>query len=356
MPSLGTTLARLMKQRRMAEAFAPESMPPVPDLLTDMQGFGSNPGALRACCHVPAGLAAGAPLVVVLHGCTQTAAAYAHGSGWTTLADAHGFALLFPEQQRANNLNLCFNWFASTDNRRDGGEALSISQMIAAMINRHGCDPRRVFITGLSAGGAMTSIMLAAYPELFKAGAIISGLPFGPSLSMGDAFARMRGEGHVSDRESSALVRAASDHAGPWPAVAVWHGTADSTVDPSNADRILAQWQGVHGLAGTAPEQSRVDGCRRRIWRNAGGMAVVEDWQIDAMGHGTPLDPAGGIGTAGPFMLDVGISSTGHIAARWGLAPVPAAKPRTTRPLPQTSGRDPAAIIAQALRAAGLKN
>jgi poly(hydroxyalkanoate) depolymerase family esterase len=352
-----------MKQRRMTEFSGPPTPTAVPDILTDMTDFGSNPGALRACIHVPSTMAPAAALVVVLHGCTQTADAYALGSGWTELADKHGFALLFPEQQRANNLNLCFNWFTTTDNRRDGGEVLSIRQMIGTMIDRHGCDPQRVFITGLSAGGAMASILLATCPELFKAGAIIAGLPFGGAVSMGDAFARMRGEGHPTDAGLAELVHDASDHQGRWPTVAAWHGTADTVVDPSNSERIIAQWQGVHAVADAVPERSRVDGARRRIWRNASGDAVIEAWQIDAMGHGTPLRTGGTgeVGVSGPYMLDVGISSTRHIAASWGLAPAPAPAQESTqaasrRPANRAAPANVAEIIGNALRAAGLKS
>jgi phosphoribosyl-ATP pyrophosphohydrolase len=96
------------------------------DRLSDLTQFGLNPGNLRARVYIPTGLPAGAPLVVVLHGCTQTAAGYDHGSGWSSVADRYGFAVLYPEQQRANNPNLCFNWFRPGDCRRDAGEPLSI--------------------------------------------------------------------------------------------------------------------------------------------------------------------------------------------------------------------------------------
>ncbi|WP_439545271.1 extracellular catalytic domain type 1 short-chain-length polyhydroxyalkanoate depolymerase [Sandarakinorhabdus sp.] len=377
MARLGSTIAKLMQQKRRAEFNGPaKPMAEKPDRLGQLTAFGSNPGALLARTHVPAGLARGAALVVVLHGCTQTAQDYAHGSGWADLADEQGFAVLLPEQQRANNMNLCFNWFSSTDTRRDAGEALSIRQMIDAMIASHDCDPDHIYITGLSAGGAMASTMLATYPELFKGGAIIAGLPHGSAASVGDAFARMRGEGHPSDVELAALVRRASDHDGPWPAISVWQGGADTVVDPSNAERIIAQWRAVHGIDGAAPAHDHVDGSRRRTWRNAAGEPVVQAWHIDAMGHGTPLSTRGaeGIGVSGPFMLDVGISSTRHIAASWGLGPVPAAVPLTRGAKPAAASAGPAfkmpigagqlpehkpggvsAIIEDALRAAGLR-
>src|SRR5262249_26346657 len=132
--------------------------------LEEIDGFGSNPGNLRMFRYVPPRLMANPALVVVLHGCTQTAAGYDLGAGWSTLADRYGFVLLFPEQQQSNNPNRCFNWFQTGDIQRGEGEALSIRQMVERMVSDTGIDRSRVFITGLSAGGAMTSVMLACYP------------------------------------------------------------------------------------------------------------------------------------------------------------------------------------------------
>lgn len=291
------------------------------DNLSDMGAFGSNPGALRARFHVADNLPRGAALVVVLHGCTQTAAGYDHGSGWSRLAAEKGFAVLFPEQQRANNVNLCFNWFVPEDVTRDRGEALSIRQMIEAMVTKHGLDSRRIFITGLSAGGAMTAAMLATYPEVFAGGAIIAGLAYGSAATIPEAFDRMRGHGGPSRAELQRRLAEASPHNGSWPTISIWQGTADNTVVPSNADSILAQWQGVHGL-GTSPDRNEmVDGQTRQVWSDADGNVLIEKYTVAGMAHGTPLKTVGddGLGNAAPFMLDVGISSTRRMAAFWGL-------------------------------------
>jgi poly(hydroxyalkanoate) depolymerase family esterase len=319
MRRLNDTVARLGAMRAMSFTAGPSGT----DRLGDLQSFGSNPGALRARFYTPERLEEGAPLVVVLHGCTQNAVSYDQGSGWSRLADEHGFALLFPEQLRANNANLCFNWFSVGDARRNSGEALSIRQMAGAMIDRHRLDPARVYVTGLSAGGAMTSVMLATYPEMFAGGAIIAGLPFGTATSVPEAFDRMRAHGGPRGAALGELVAKASDFRGPWPTISVWHGGSDATVSSANADLVLDQWRAIHGL-GEAPDTSElVAGHRRRAWRNAEGLEVVEEYRIAGLGHGTPLHTTGpeACGVAGPYMLEAGISSTRRIASFWGLRP-----------------------------------
>ena len=197
MRRLGPTVARLHKMRKasLAAMAQIDSLGASSGRLSEMTGFGGNPGALVAKTYLPQGLAPGAALVVVLHGCTQNAALYDRGSGWSELAERHGFAVLFPEQTRANNHNLCFNWYAARDNRRGRGEAASIAQMVKHLVASHDLDPARVFINGLSAGGAMTAAMLASYPDLFAGGAIIAGLPFGVAEGVPQALERMRGQG-----------------------------------------------------------------------------------------------------------------------------------------------------------------
>lgn len=347
--SLGDTVSRLAARRHMPSyGHAPETM-------ATLSGFGSNPGGLAARCFVPETLADQAPLVVVLHGCTQTAADYDHGSGWTRLAAAEGFAVLFPEQRRSNNSNLCFNWFVPEDVRRGHGEAKSIRQMIAAMITSYGLDPHRVFITGLSAGGAMAMAMLASYPEVFAGGAVIAGVPFGTAATMPEAFDRMRGLGLPRPAEAAALIEAASPHRGPWPRLSVWQGNADTTVEPGNAEAISAGWARLQGLPLAPAEQQRINGHVRRLWRDPRGETVIKSWQITGMGHGTPLAGSGpeALGQPGPFMLDAGIGSTRRIAAFWGIAPEVADGAATLPPLLSPLA-GAAAVIDGALRQAGL--
>jgi feruloyl esterase len=288
--------------------------------LRPLTGFGSNPGGLDMLAFLPEALPAGAPLVVALHGCTQTAAGYDEGCGWSTLAARHGFALLLPEQRRCNNPNRCFNWFDPADTTRGRGEAESIHQAIGHLVAQHGLDARRVFVTGLSAGGAMASVMLATYPEVFAAGAIIAGLPYGSAGSMPEAFEAMATGRPRPAAEWAGLVRAASAQAGPWPRVAVWQGEADPTVRPANATEIVKQWTALHGLEDIAATVEAMPGHTQHRWHDAAGVPLVEHHAIAGMAHGVPIDSAGGVGRAAPFILDVGVSSTQSIAAFFGIA------------------------------------
>ncbi|GLR83982.1 extracellular catalytic domain type 1 short-chain-length polyhydroxyalkanoate depolymerase [Bradyrhizobium iriomotense] len=290
--------------------------------LAEVSGFGSNPGNLRMFAFVPAQLQQARALVVVLHGCGQTAATYDLGAGWSTLAKHYGFALLMPEQQRVNNANTCFNWFSPEDTARDSGEACSIREMIAHMVTTHGIDARRIFITGLSAGGGMTSVMLATYPEVFSAGAVIAGLPYGVASNLRQALDGMFHSPERPARELGDLVRKASGHRGPWPKISVWHGSADRTVNPGNADEIVKQWLDLHDLPLTPMAETVVDGYPRQAWWNADGETLVESFAITDMAHGTPLGVADNdhrYGMEGAFLIEAGISSSYHIAKFFGL-------------------------------------
>jgi feruloyl esterase len=324
--------------------------------------FSPNPGNLRMFSYVPPALVAGAPLVVVLHGCGQTAAGYDAGTGWSQLAAERGFAVLAAEQKAVNNPHTCFDWFNPQDVTRGEGEVASIARMIEQMLQTHELDRRRVFITGLSAGGAMAAAMLATYPELFAGGAIIAGLPFGAAANVRDALEVMRSAPLKTPQAWGDLVRAASPHAGPWPKISIWHGGLDSTVNISNAQASVAQWADLHGLVLTSAKQEMVDGALRLGWDDR-----LEIYTLPTLGHGTPID-AREIGAAAPFILDAGISSTTRIAAFWGLLEKPAAKPRvhivtpSAPALPEIEAvlarrpmsSAPDNLILRALKAAGL--
>jgi poly(hydroxyalkanoate) depolymerase family esterase len=286
----------------------------------EIASFGSNPGRLRMLAYVPSGCAvAKAPMVVVLHGCGQRAADFAHATGWTELADVLGLTLVMPEQSGRNNQGRCFQWFQPAQIARDEGEVLSIREMVGTAIKRFDADPKKVFVVGLSAGGAMAAAALAAYPDVFAGGAVVAGLPVGAATSTTQALLRMAHPGpHRAPEEWSQQVRGAVpvSYRRGWPPLSIWHGTADSVVDPGNADLLVTQWGAVHGLP-VVPSTDIVEpAARHRTWSKA-GKTVMEQWTIPGMAHGYPVD--GELGQAGPFILDVDLAATRHIARFWGL-------------------------------------
>ncbi|MGM1063481.1 extracellular catalytic domain type 1 short-chain-length polyhydroxyalkanoate depolymerase [Saccharothrix sp. Mg75] len=287
--------------------------------VTEVFSFGSNPGNLKMFRYVPDGLPAGRPLVVVLHGCTQDAG-YGTSSGWVSLAERMGFAVVLPQQQGVNNLNKCFNWFQAADTARGQGEAASVNSMVARVKADFGTG--RTYATGLSAGGAMTSALLAAYPEVYSGGGVVAGLPAGCATSMIDAFTCMNPGKNLTPRQWGDRVRAASPHRGPWPTMTVWHGTADYTVARANQQEIVEQWTDVHGTDATADVTDTLAGYPRSIYRDNTGSPVVRSHTVTGMGHGQPVDPGSSpqqCGSATAYVLDVNACAAYYLAQEWGL-------------------------------------
>jgi poly(hydroxyalkanoate) depolymerase family esterase len=290
--------------------------------LIETTEFGFNPGELQLFTFLPGSLPSKPPLVVVLHGSNQSAHDYAYGAGWMELAERCGFALLCPQQTRANNSIRSFNWFNPVDISRYGGEAHSIAEMIRHTVQTKNLDPRRVFITGLSSGAAMSTAMLATHPDLFVGGAVIAGLPFGAADTLTAALMAMMQGRDRSPQAWGDEVRSAAPMNGPWPQISIWHGTADRVVLPISGDELVEQWTNVHGIDRAPTLAKTPDGRTYKVWQAANGDAKVLFHAIQGMGHGTPLSSLGheACGTAGPYLLDVGVNSTFEIAHAWGLA------------------------------------
>ncbi|WP_454718827.1 extracellular catalytic domain type 1 short-chain-length polyhydroxyalkanoate depolymerase [Caulobacter segnis] len=375
MTGLGETTAMLVRLRKAS----PLASGPGDVALTRTEDFGSNPGQLTMLSYRPERLPLKAPLVVVLHGCTQSAEAYAVNAGWTALADRFGFMVLAPQQSASNNPNRCFNWFSPADVRRGEGEAASIAAMVSHAVRTHDLDANRVFITGLSAGGAMAAAMLAVYPDLFAGGAVIAGIPYGVAANVQQAMGVMGRADGRSQTALGALVPRRTD-GGDFPRLTIWHGDADGVVRAGNADDIAQQWTALHGLPSAPHRVQPLPFGLRSIWCSADGDTALELNVVRGLGHGTPLSTKGphDVGKVAPYMLEAGVSSSLEIARFWKIdapraagdvspsrslepAPTPAPDPIEPASLGQevmkALGQVPPSVqdvIAKALRGAGL--
>ena len=279
--------------------------------LEQVTGFGSNPGGLNMYRYVPAGVGQSAPLVVVLHGCTQTANDMVN-AGFDALADTYKFHVVYAEQTSANNIALCFNWFDSANETRGQGENLSIKQMVDKEKTDFSIDASRVFVVGFSSGGAEAALMLATYPDVFAAGATFSGIPFACATSVSASTACIKPGKDQAAKAWGDLVRAANpSFTGKWPRLSIWQGTADGTVDPSNTTALMRQWTDVNGASQTPTSTDTVAGYPHASYA-VGGTVVVETFAITGKDHGLFVDPAGGCGTAGTYFLDAKICGASH--------------------------------------------
>jgi poly(hydroxyalkanoate) depolymerase family esterase len=262
-----------------------------------LSDFGSNPGQLTAYTYLPAKSVANRPLVIVMHGCGQDATSFAQLSGWNKLADKHEFAVLYPEQIAANNVQKCFNWFQPQDISSNGGEVESIWQMAAAVISRYGLDSTRVYATGFSAGGAMTTALLSAYPYRFAAGASVAGIAAGAAGDIMSALLMMRGKVSRSGEEwASWIEEQQPGYQGPWPDLMVVQGLADSVVRPANGLELVKQWTSLHGIDaektpadGGSPDEAphvRVMQFRKNHQHTPVVWYKLPDWP-----HAYPVDP-----------------------------------------------------------------
>jgi poly(hydroxyalkanoate) depolymerase family esterase len=291
--------------------------------LTQVSSFGSNPGNLKMFVYLPAGLASNAPVVVAMHGCTQSASVYAAQTEWNLLADRFRFAVIYPEQQRSNNSSSCFSWFQLADISRDQGEALSIKQMVDTVKASAGSDPARIFATGMSAGGFMTEVMMAAYPEVFAAGAVHSGGAYACATSIVGASACQQGNVARSPQQWGDLVRnAAPTPARPYPRLIAFHGASDTTVAPAALQQSVDQWSNVLGIDAVADVSETFRTATRKVYRDLGGRAMIETYLLAGTGHALTVDPGSAVdqgGSTGAFSEDHDIYSSYYAARFWGL-------------------------------------
>jgi poly(hydroxyalkanoate) depolymerase family esterase len=273
----------------------------------------------RALVHSPAGVEpqTAVPLVCMLHGCTQDAASFAAATLMNDAADRHGFVAVYPQQERGDNPQGCWNWFLPEHQARGAGEPASIAAIIGELMgtaSRWTIDTRRVFVAGLSAGGAMAAIMATVYPDLFAAVAVHSGLSYRSATTVGAAYTAMARGSEDPVAQGRAAHAAMGDHARAIPSIVV-HGSADATVAPANADRVLEQSMTANRLAApatcdldiahpTITSRGQIDGGHaytRCQWTNRRGVLMHELLKVDGLGHawsggapgGSYTDPRG---------------------------------------------------------------
>jgi poly(hydroxyalkanoate) depolymerase family esterase len=291
--------------------------------LQQVTSFGSNPGNLLMYKYIPASMPSSAPVVVLLHGCSQSAASYDDEPGWVKFADQYKFYLVLAQQQTANNSGKCFNWFQTGDLTRGQGEALSIKQMVDAIKSSNSVDGNRVYVSGLSGGAAMTAVMLATYPDVFAGGAINAGVAYKCATDQTTAFNCMYGFITKTATQWGDLARSGySGYTGRKPLVAVFQGTSDNTVNKQNMAELMKQWTNYHGIDQTADTHDTIGGYPRAIYKDGNGNAKVMTVSITGMGHGTAIDPGTGAsqcGVAASYILDVNLCSTYYTGKFWGL-------------------------------------
>ncbi|ESQ75573.1 PHB depolymerase family esterase [Asticcacaulis sp. AC402] len=232
------------------------------------------------------------PLVVMLHGCTQSPDDFATGTGMNRLAEDHGFLVAYPAQPQNANANRCWNWFRPEDQVRDRGEPAIIAGIIRQIMDDHAILPAQVFAAGLSAGGAEAAILAVTYPELFAAIGVHSGLAAGSAHDIPSAFAAMSQGAKPAGRPGGI----------PIPTI-VFHGDADHTVHRSNGDQVIAQCVAGHSLASQIHEGVSAGGraYTRTVTSETGGRVRTEHWRIHGAGHawsggnaaGSYTDPKG---------------------------------------------------------------
>ena len=238
-------------------------------------------------------------LLIMLHGGTQDAGDFAAGTRMNALAEEHGFIVAYPSQSKAANASLCWNWFSPENQMRGRGEPAIIAGITSEIIAEYAVDPTRVFVAGLSAGGAMAAVMGVTYPDLYAAVGVHSGLPYRSADDLPSAFAAMRGDARLRGRRSRKSRGTGDDS--PRIRTIVFHGDADNIVHPSNAANTVEAERAGESVERAEARHAAIRAHTRTVTRDKTGAVVVEQWLVHGSGHawsggspdGTYTDPHG---------------------------------------------------------------
>lgn len=275
--SLGATLRKIAAGGMPGHARlnpAPAPLPGGAQFIT--LAHSNSPDQRTYKLYVPANRPSAAmPLIVMLHGCTQSPDDFAAGTGMNALAEKHCFLVAYPAQPSGANANKCWNWFRAEDQQRDHGEPALIAGLTRDILRDYPVDPARIYVAGLSAGGAAAAIVGAAYPDLFSAVGVHSGLAVGSASDIPQAFSAMR-----SGSSGAKSIKTA-------PTI-VFHGTADTTVSPHNGEAVIAQVLATFGKLAVSETTGKSPGgrsFRQTRYCIGNGPSICEHWEIVGAGH-----------------------------------------------------------------------
>jgi poly(hydroxyalkanoate) depolymerase family esterase len=240
--------------------------------------FSNSEGTRAYKLYIPSNPGDGLrPLIVMLHGCTQSADDFARGTRMNFVAEEQGCFVVYPEQPQAANASKCWNWFRPGDQAHGKGEPSLITGITRQIIETQNIDPSRIYVAGLSAGGAAAAIMGEAYPDLYAAVGVHSGLACGSAHDMTSAFNAMSGVGRNTGSRASASVK---------PTI-VFHGDRDATVHPCNGAKVIARGSGDANLEMRTERKSSTKGhsFSHSVHRDASGLSVLELWELHGAGH-----------------------------------------------------------------------
>jgi poly(hydroxyalkanoate) depolymerase family esterase len=274
----------------------PATRPAFAAALTEVTGFGANPGGMRMHIYVPDNRPASPPIVVAMHGCGGSGPGFYSSSEFASLADRYGYIVIYPSAMQEAGFGRCFDTWSAAAKRRDGGsDPVSIASMVAYAGRQYNGDLSRVYATGSSSGGMMTQHMLALYPDLFKAGASFMGVPFNCFADAADyppGSSRCTGNGGANrtpQQWGDAVRQASPGFTGTRPPIQLWHGTSDTLVPYSLLQESIEQWTNVFGLSQTPTSSDTPQPTwNRRRYADATGAVRVEAVSVQGAGHSLP--------------------------------------------------------------------
>src|SRR5271167_560603 len=272
-------LPKLNSFSGIGEGLGSARRPPVPvpaGARFEERTFSNDVGTRTYKVYVPSGYTGQSlPVVVMLHGCTQNPDDFAAGTRMNEVAEEQTFLVAYPRQPQSANMQKCWNWFNAGDQQREGGEPSLIAGIALQVVEEFSADPARVYVAGLSAGGAAAAIMAATYPDVFAAVGVHSGLACGAARDMPSAFAAMGGRGGRRPRG-----------VGPALPTIVFHGDADKTVHPVNGDHVVAQAKANEATTNGVTRGVTPGGMAytRMVQFDGAGRAVVEQWVLHGAG------------------------------------------------------------------------